>query len=224
MNPDKLFDYLDGSLDPADRAEVERRLAAEPAVQRELAIAREIHKGMRGGGSREIIGTSADATERGGRLGRRVAIAFAALVLLNVFVGIAFIIGKSTKRGEDIAVKDRAIRQQLTSSLQNTAETFLPAPHVANEIILHASASERDALADKVVTAATSAGGSAAKALPDEKTTAIIADLPTAREQDFRHALVALGAVDSSPRNSEARSGAERTLMEVRIVDTPRDK
>lgn len=221
MNPDKLFDYLDGNLDAADRSEVERQLATNPAVQRELAIAREIHKGMRGGGSREIIGTSEDAAARGGRRGRRVAIAFAALVLLNVFVGIAFIIGKSKKSGEDIAVKDRAIRQQLTSSLQKTADTILPAPRVANEITMYAPIAERDTLADKIVAAAALAGGSAAKALPDEKTAAVIADLPSARERDFRRALAALGAADSIAQDGDARSGATRTLIEVRIIDQP---
>lgn len=219
MNPDKLFDYLDGTLDAADRADVERQLATDPAVQRELRIAREIHKGMRGSGSREIIGASNDATARGGRLGRRVAIAFAALVLLNVLIGIAFIVGKGGNNARDIRAKDRAIRQQLASSLQQTAETVLPAPRIANEIVLHAAAAERDALADKVVTAATIAGGSAAKALPDDKSIAIIADIPTTREQDFRRALAALGADKLSVQNSEARAGADRTLIEVRIVD-----
>lgn len=215
MNPDKLFDYLDGKLDPAERAEVERRLATDPAAQRELAMAREIHQSIRSGGSREVLSSNADLTPQAGRFGRRVAIACAALVLLNVFIGIAFIIGK-TPRKKHSAENEHDIRQQLTSSLQKTAETVLPVPHVANEITLTAPAAERDALADKIVAAATSCGGSAAKALPDENALSVIADLPAGGEPAFRRALAALGAAETTQADQPAGSG--RTLIEIRIV------
>ena len=53
MNPDKLFDYLDGKLSAAERVALEDRLASDQQLQRELAIARRIHAGMRGD-SREV--------------------------------------------------------------------------------------------------------------------------------------------------------------------------
>ena len=54
MNPDKLFDYLDGKLSDAERATLEERFMNEPELRRELAVARQIHSQM--GDSREIVG------------------------------------------------------------------------------------------------------------------------------------------------------------------------
>ena len=49
MNPDKLFDYLDGRLSPNDRAALEDQLMLDQQLQHELAVARQIHAGMHGG-------------------------------------------------------------------------------------------------------------------------------------------------------------------------------
>src|SRR2546430_317213 len=86
MNPDKLFDYLDGKLSPGERAELEKRFMSDPEVRRELAVARQIHAEMRD--SREIVGVAEPTLEqRGAVLGRRIAIAFAVLVFANVVFG-----------------------------------------------------------------------------------------------------------------------------------------
>ena len=49
MNPDKLFDYLEGRLSPVERAALEQRLVSDTHLQRELAVAREIFVALRGG-------------------------------------------------------------------------------------------------------------------------------------------------------------------------------
>src|SRR6266542_3213699 len=54
MNPDKLFDYLEDRLPAAERAALEERLMSDKQLQRELAVARQIHAGMRGD-SREVL-------------------------------------------------------------------------------------------------------------------------------------------------------------------------
>src|SRR5438477_34936 len=54
MNPDKLFDYLEGRLPAPERAALEDRLMSDKQLQRELAVARQIHAGMRGD-SREVV-------------------------------------------------------------------------------------------------------------------------------------------------------------------------
>ncbi len=56
MNPEKLFDYLEGNLPAEERAQLEEKLATDPQLQRELAIAREMHRRSRG--SREVLGES----------------------------------------------------------------------------------------------------------------------------------------------------------------------
>ena len=84
MSPEKLFDYLEGNLPEAERAQLEQQLASDPQLQRELAIAREMHKRSRG--SREVLGESDDQeipSPESGKLGRRVA------ALLLMFAGAA---------------------------------------------------------------------------------------------------------------------------------------
>src|ERR1051326_7239596 len=103
MGPEKLFDYLEGNLTAEERAQLESQLATNPQLQRELAIAREMHR--RSPDSREVVGEAEDIDipPPSGKLGRRVATAFALLVLLNVFVGIAFIIGsKKSEKPTDL--------------------------------------------------------------------------------------------------------------------------
>src|SRR6266481_4749238 len=39
MNPDKLFDYLEGRLPASERAALEKRLISDKQLQRELAVA-----------------------------------------------------------------------------------------------------------------------------------------------------------------------------------------
>lgn len=222
MNPEKLFDYLEGNLAAAERAQLESQLATDPQLQRELSIAREMHRRSRG--SREVLGESddLDIPPPSGKLGPRLAALFALLVLINVLVGIAFIIGKKkSETPADIGTRELAIRQQLTAALQQTAEKALPPPTLeANEIRLTASANEREAIANNVVMLATQCGGSAMKAPADDTGITVLADLPASREEEFRRALAPLAQADSSspaPR-PEKPAANERVNIYVRIT------
>lgn len=226
MTPEKLFDYLEGNLDAAERAQLEARVPNDPQLQRELAIAREMHRRSRG--SREVLGESDDLEipPPSGKLGRRLIAVFALLVLVNVLVGIAFIVGKKkSEKPADLRVRELAMRQQLTASLQKTAETTLPAPTLAaDEIHLSASANEREALANNVVMIATQCGGSAAKAPADDSGITVLADLPANREDEFRRALAPLAQADfSSPTpRKEKPATRERINIYVRITEALR--
>jgi len=222
MNPEKLFDYLEGNLSAVERAELEEKLAADPQLQRELDIAREMHTRSRG--SREVLGESEspEIAPPSGKLGRRLAAAFGLLVLVNVLVGIAFIIGKNgAGKSDDRLAREMAMRQQLTASLEKTAESALPAPTlIANEIFLFAPANEREAMANNVVMLATQCGGSAAKAPPDDEGITVLADLPASREDEFRNALAPLAQANfSSPApRRETPAAEERINIYVRIT------
>jgi hypothetical protein len=219
MNPEKLFDYLEGKLSDMERAQLEERVAADPQLQRELAIAREMHR--RSGGSREVMleGNEPEIPSPPKPLGRRVATAFAALVLLNVLVGIAFIIGKKGDSGERRAL-EVATRQQVTDSLQRSAQTALPLPTIGDDIHLPAAIDERDRVADSVILLATQAGGSAAKAPPDDQRITVVVDLPSDRADEFRRSLTPLASADYSPPPAEqATSPDKRAIMQVRIGD-----
>lgn len=152
--------------------------------------------------------------------------AFALLVLLNVLVGIAFIIGqKKSEKPTDLRARELAIREQLTASLQKTAEAALPAPTLAaDEIHLFASANEYESIANNVVMLATHCGGSAAKAPADDTGITVLAELPANREEEFRHALAPLVQADfSSPTPPKEKFPANgKVNIYVRISQASR--
>jgi hypothetical protein len=216
MNPDKLFDYLEGNLPEEERTNIEKKIAADPQLQRELAIAREMNRRSRG--SREVMleGNDPDIPTPAKPLGRRLITAFAALVLVNVLVGIAFIIGKKDGTGE-VRAREAATRQQLEASLQKTAETSLPLPTIGDEIRLLAAADQRERVAENVIALAKQSGGSAAKAPPDEKSVVVVVELPSMRADEFRRALAPLAPPDYSPRPEPSPTTDKRTILQVRI-------
>lgn len=215
MSPEKLFDYVEGNLPAEECTRIEEQLASDPQLQRELAIAREMHRRSRG--SREVLGDDPEIPSPPKPIGRRLITAFAALVLLNVLVGIAFIIGKKNGPGE-LRAREAATRQQLEASLQKTAETSLPLPTIGDEILLSTPATERDRVADNVILLAKQCGGSAAKAPPDDKGLAVVVDLPSTRADEFRRALAPLAPPDYSPRSEPSPSADKRTILQVRIA------
>jgi hypothetical protein len=215
MNPDKLFDYLDGKLSPGERAQLEERFMSDPEARRELAVARQIHASM--SDSREVVGI-ADAqtiSERGPILARRIMIAFMVLVTVNVGFGIYAIF--FMKNRERVRERTEQNRIEFAKNLSNAAATALPTPTLGiEEITFNAPQSERDGLADKVIAAAKHSGGSAAKGLSNENGILIFAEIPTARLNDFREALKKLGATVPSTRPES--SAEEKTILQVRIA------
>jgi hypothetical protein len=212
-----LFDYLEGNLPADQRERIEKQLSEDPRLQRELAIATEIHRRSRG--SREVLGDQDPEIPMPAKpIGRRLITAFAALVLLNVLVGIAFIIGRKNGTGE-LRAREAATRQQLEQSLQKTAESSLPLPTIGDEIQLSAAASDRERLADNVMLLAKQCGGSAAKAPPDERGLSVVVDLPSTRADEFRRALAPLAPPEYSPRQEPSPSPDKRTILQVRIGD-----
>src|SRR4029450_7040777 len=88
MNPDKLFDYLDGRLPSAERAALEDQLISDQELQRELAVARRIHAGMHDGSREIFLATQADEPKRGRKMALRVGAAFIILMAINVGAGL----------------------------------------------------------------------------------------------------------------------------------------
>jgi anti-sigma factor RsiW len=214
MNPDKLFDYLDGKLSPNERAALEERLMSDPQLRRELTVARQIHADM--GDSREIIGVS-DPTlqERGAVLGRRVATAFAVLVFANVLFGIYAI--AFMKKKERTQLNTEQNRTELAESLARTAVVALPTPSLeVEEIKFTAPVKDQDKLANKIITAAKQVGGSGTKGLADQQGVLLFAEVPTARLNDFRESMKKLGAtLPAAP--AEPKAG-DKVIIQLRIV------
>ncbi|HWY50000.1 MAG TPA: zf-HC2 domain-containing protein [Chthoniobacterales bacterium] len=214
MNPDKLFDYLEGKLSPNERAELEEHLMSDPQLRRELTVARQIHSEM--GNSREIIGVAEPTPEeRGAVLGRRIAIVFATLVFANVLFGIYAI--AFMKKKEKARVSTEQNRTELAESLARTAAVALPTPSLdVEEIKFTAPVAEQNRLANKVIAATKEVGGSGTKGLADQQGVLLFAEIPTARLNDFRDSMKKLGAtLPAAP--VEAKAG-EKTILQVRIV------
>ena len=217
MNPDKLFDYLEGKLTPADRTALEEKLMSDAQLRREFNIAREIHRS--GGDAREIIPALDPATaEKGGRLGRRIATAAIVLVFLNVFVGLAVIAAKRSKPSLATDPKEAAMRQQLRESLGSAANSALPQPSLNDDVIqLTAAKSEWTNLSAAVVAAAEACGGSAPKEATDNGVLMTVS-IPRARVAEFRQKVLG----PTAAANAGAPTSGEIATIQVRIAEAGR--
>jgi len=207
MNPDKLFDYLEGKLPAGERAELEARLISNVQLQRELAVARRIHAGMRGD-SREVLLPETDVTERGRKMALRVGSAFIVLMAVNVGVGL-WMIARHEGRNPNRALLEAQTRDQILKSIEHAAATALtPAPSLGvGEITIQAAPGRLDA---------------AAKGLPDEHRIGVMVDLPSNRETEFRAALAAISGGTPpapSPNETVSQSSAKKSFI-VQIVES----
>ncbi len=217
MNPDKLFDYLDGKLAPAERSQLEEQLMTDEQLRKQFNIARAIQRG--GGVSREVLEPTPADLERGGRLGRRIAIAAIVLVFANVIGGLAFIAFKNTKPA-DQRRNEAAVRRQVTASIGAAAQNNMPLPtFLPSEIQLTAPRADWEAQASRIMATATALGGEARKGLPDEKMMTVLADVPTSREEEFRRAVVSSAPPASTPLTAAPSEPNQRSIVQVRIAE-----
>jgi hypothetical protein len=213
MNPDKLFDYLDGRLSADERAEMEERFMSDPQARRELAVARQIHATM--GNSREVVGVAAPTLEqRGAVLGRRIMIAFSVLVFANVLFGIYAIAFMNKKTRTRLNTEQN--RNELTQSLSRTAAVALPTPSLEiDEITFTAPVPEQDSLANQIIDGAKQAGGSGTKGLADQNGILIFAEVPSSRLNEFRDLMKKLGGTLPA---TIAPGAGEKNILQVRII------
>jgi hypothetical protein len=234
MNPDKLFDYLDGRLPAAERAALEAQLVSDQQLQRELAVARRIHTAM-GGDSREVLlPVQADVTEQGRKMALRVGAAFIILMAVNVGIGL-WLIARHESKNPNRARLEAQTRQQITRSLEQAARAALTPPTSlgVSEIAISATPGRLETVADHVVAAAARLGGSATKGFPDKHRIGVLVDLPSNREPEFRAAIASIAgtsAAPATPATSEGTPGlttpatAEKKSFVVQIVESPTEQ
>jgi anti-sigma factor RsiW len=210
MNPDKLFDYLEGRLPAAERAAVERRLISDEQLQRELAVARQIHAGMRGDSREVLLPPRPDFTEQGRKMALRVGAAFIILMAVNVGFGL-WLIARHETRNPNRALLENQMREQIAKSLEHAAATLTPAPDAlgVSEIMIPVATGKLDAVADQIVTIASRVGGSAAKGLPDRGRVSVLVDLPSNRESEFRAAIASI-AGETPGSSASAKATADK--------------
>src|SRR5437870_11314596 len=223
MNPDKLFDYLEGRLSPGERAALEEQLISDKQLQRELAVARQIHAGMRGNSREVLLPPEPDVTEQGRKMALRVGAAFIILMAVNVGFGL-WLIARHETKNPNRALLETQMREQIAKSLEHAAATLTPAPDAlgVSEIIIPAATGKLDAVADQVVTIASLFGGSATIGLPDRGRIRILVDLPANRESEFRAAIASIGGGPASPpATATSPAAAEKKSFVVQIVEEP---
>jgi hypothetical protein len=223
MNPDKLFDYLEGRLPALERAALEERLMSDKQLQRELAVARQIHAGMIDDSREVVLPSEPDVTEQGRKMALRVGVAFIILMAVNVGFGLWLIVRHET-RNPNRALLETQMREQIAKSLEHAAATLTPAPLGVSEITVPSAAGKLDAVADEVVTIAARIGGSATKGLQDRDRLSVLVDVPSNREQEFRAAMTSIGkqGPGSTPPATEATAAtAEKKSFVVQIFQTP---
>ncbi len=193
MNPDKLFDYLEGRLSASERAALEERLISDKQLQRELAVARQIHSGMHGDSREVVLAAKPELTEQGRKMALRVGTAFIILMAVNVGFGLWLIVRHET-RDPNRALLETQMREQITKSIEHAAATLTPSPNAlgVSEITVPAAAGNLDATADEVVAIASRFGGSATKGLQDSDRMSVLVDVPSNREQEFGAAIASI--------------------------------
>lgn len=216
MTPEKFFDYLEGKLPPAERERLERALISNPDLQREFVAARQIHRSLQ-----RPAGETA-ATTRAGVRGRQLAAAFAVLVAMNVALGLFYIFRANQPPPEVGRARAAALRHQLQSSLEKSAAAAFPTPTLGlAPIEITVARAKQEEVAQNIIAAATAAGGSATKGLPDDKATHVLVLIPAASEGSFREKLAALGGPPPGLTNTTPASPDEPLHLEV-VLSTPR--
>jgi anti-sigma factor RsiW len=221
MNPDKLFDYLEGRLPASERAALEERLISDKQLQRELAVARQIHDGMSGDSREILMSPKPDVSEQGRKMALRVGTAFIILMAVNVGFGL-WLIARHETRNPNRALLETQMREQIVKSLEHAAATFTPAPLGVSEITISAATGKLQPIADEVVRIASGLGGSVTKGLEDAGRISILADVPANRESEFRAKIASMtGAKLESPTPASVTTpaAAEKKSFVVQIVE-----
>jgi len=208
MNPDRLFDYLEDRLPAAERAALEERLMLDKQLQRELAVARQIHAGMRGDSREVLLAARPDVTEQG------------VLMAVNVVIGL-WLIARHETKNPNRALLEKQMRDQIANSLEHAAATFTPALLGVDEITVPAPTGRLEIVADQVVTIASRLGGSAAKGVPDQDRLSVLVDVPSNREAEFRAAVSSITGKSTPTSTTPATTGAtaEKKSFVVQIVE-----
>ena len=232
MNPDKLFDYLEGRLSPKERAALEEQLMSDKQLQREFAVARQIHTGMRGDSQEVVLPAPPDVPEQGRKMAVRIGVAFMVLMLVNVGIGLYFIFWHESNN-PNRPLLEAQMREQIAKSIERAA-SLTPAPNAlgVTEITIPAETGKLGAIADKVVAIVSQLGGSATKGVPDAGRVSILVDLPAPRESEFRAGIAAIqgGGSPASPaptRSLEPGSPTPATVEKksfiVQIVEAKKE-
>lgn len=222
MNPDKLFDYLDGKLPDHERQALEERLMADGSVRREFDVARRIHASMRENQSDrpEILSEMSEETAaRGRRMARQVGLAFIVLVAMNVLLGLVYIAHHESKN-PNRQLLDKQAREQLRQSLEKAAAAaFTPPPLGVGELQITTERGQSDSAANEIVKAAQKFLGTATKGVPDNGRIQVLAEIPANHAAEFKGSLALLVGVKEVNGEVSIASSSEKISIILRLTE-----
>ena len=171
---------------------------SDKQLQRQLAVARQIHAGMHGDSREVVLPRPEIVSEQGRKMAIRIGAAFMVLVFVNVGIGLWFIFRHESKN-PNRPLLEAQMREQIAQSIERAAATLSPTPNVlgVSEITVPAETGKVEAVADQVVAISSRLGGSATKGLQDHDRLTILIDVPANREQEFRGAIASIRRRDA---------------------------
>ena len=181
-------------------------MMSDKQLQREFAVARQIHAGMRGDSREIVLPAAPDVSEHGRKMAIRIGVAFMVLMFVNVGIGLYFIFWHESKN-PNRPLLEAQMREQIAKSIERAA-ALTPAPNTlgVTEITIPAETGKLDAVADKVVALVSELGGSATKGVPDAGRLSILVDIPANRESEFRTVVASIQGGGSPESPAPTRS------------------
>src|SRR5438067_11148504 len=222
MNPDKLFDYLDGKLPDHERRALEERLMGDANARREFDVARRIHASMRENQSDrpEILSEMSEETAaRGRRMARQVGLAFIVLVAMNVLLGLVYIT-RHESNNPNRQLLDEQAREHLRQSLEKAAAaTLTPPPLGVSEWQTTTEQGQTNFVADGIVTVAKRFLGAGTKGVPNDGEIQVLVEIPAQEAAESESALTALPGVMEVNVEVSAGNSAEKISVIIALTE-----
>jgi hypothetical protein len=196
VNPDKLFDYLDGKLPEHERRALEEQLMNSAEARREFEVARRIHLATRGSRENlEVIDEGVLVEQRGKSAARQILLATLVLGAVNVLLGLLYIAHHESKN-PNRALLEKQSREQLRQALDKAAKGALtPPPLGVTEVSVVAESGQAQIVADEIVRLAKRLQGTATRGIPEGGRVGVLVEIAGRRAEEFRDALRNLGGM-----------------------------
>ena len=103
-------------------------MTSDRQLQREFAVARQIHAGMRGDSQEVVLPAPPEVPVQGRKMAIRIGVAFMILMFVNVGIGLWFIFSHESKN-PNRPLLEAQMREQIAKSIERAA-SLTPAPNV----------------------------------------------------------------------------------------------
>ncbi len=225
MNPDRLFNYLDGKLPEHERNALEEELMYDAEARREFEVARRIHSATRGSRENlEVLDERVEEVPRGKTKAKQVLFAALVLVAMNVSLGLLYIAHHEAKN-PNRALLEKQSRDQLQQALEKAAAAgaLTPPPLGVEEMRVRAQPGHAGTVADEIGKLATRLGGTPTKGIPEDGRVKVLVEIAVKRVDEFRAALVNLGGLTDGSANFAIPSGGSEEKISL-IVQVTEEK